>query len=73
MKRHHLLAAAAVVALAGSLTACGSGSDASPSSGGSAGSVDAKTAADVTAFGGMDKLVEAAKAEGKKKIPPPTR
>ena len=64
MKRHHLLAAAAVVALAGSLTACGSGSDASPSSGGSAGSVDAKTATDVTAFGGMDKLVEAAKAEG---------
>lgn len=63
MKRHHLLATAAVVALAGTLTACGggSGSGDSSSSGGSA--VDAKTATSAEAFGSLDKLIEAAKAE----------
>lgn len=62
MKRRSLLATAAVIALAGSLTACGSGDSTTEGSGGS-GSTDAKTATSAESFGGMDKLVEAAKAE----------
>ncbi|MDR2256841.1 MAG: ABC transporter substrate-binding protein [Arthrobacter sp.] len=61
MKRHHLLATAALVALAGSLTACGGSGD---SGNADSGSVDAKTATSVSAFGSMDQLVEAAKKEG---------
>jgi putative spermidine/putrescine transport system substrate-binding protein len=61
VKRHHLLATAALVALAGSLTACGGSGD---SGNADSGSVDAKTATSVSAFGSMDQLVEAAKKEG---------
>lgn len=62
MKRKSLLAAAALVAIAGSLTACGGGSDAADSS--AANGTDAKTATSAEDFGGMDQLVEAAKKEG---------
>jgi putative spermidine/putrescine transport system substrate-binding protein len=44
--------------------ACGTPSAPPPASGGSAGGTAAATATSVTDFGGMDKLVEAAKAEG---------
>ncbi|PPF79410.1 ABC transporter substrate-binding protein [Subtercola sp. Z020] len=56
------VAALAVAALA--LTACSSPSSGSTGSGTAASGVDAKSATDASAFGGMDALVEAAKAEG---------
>ncbi|CAN5349070.1 extracellular solute-binding protein [soil metagenome] len=52
---------AAVTALAFALTACSSGSSAVSTG---AASVDAKTATNAQAFGGIDALVTAAKAEG---------
>lgn len=59
--------ALALVGLAAALvTACSPPSDdETPAASGSAGAVDAKTATSAEAFGGMDALVAAAKAEGR--------
>lgn len=60
--QHKLAAAVAVVIAAGiALTGC---SSASGSADGSTGATSAKTATSASAFGGMDKLVEAANKEG---------
>lgn len=65
MKRQHFLAAAAVIAMAGTLTACGSANKAAdPSSSGGGTAANAATATSAADLGGIDKLAEAAKAEG---------
>jgi len=59
--KRNLATVAVLAAVAISLSACASGTDSSTPA---AGDVDATTATNAEAFGGLDALVEAAKAEG---------